>query len=143
MLMNSVLRLFLAVVAGMLLALVLVIAVEFFSAIVHPVPAGFQGTMDEMCLHVARYPDWVLGVVVLAWSATAFSSTWVATRIGHRLAGIVVTLLLTWAIVCNLTMLPYAMWFKIVMLSCFSMACYLGVRRGTRPASVVADSKAA
>lgn len=39
--------------------------------------------MDEMCEDVARYPDWVLGVVVLAWSATTFLRVWVATRIGN------------------------------------------------------------
>jgi hypothetical protein len=74
--MKTALRTVLGVVAGVALAFVLVIAVELFSAVVHPLPPGFAGTMDEMCLHVARYPDWVLGVVVLAWSATTFVSTW-------------------------------------------------------------------
>ena len=130
--MKTALRAILALVAGMALALVLVIAVEFFSAVVHPLPPGFTGTMDEMCQHVARYPHWVLGVVVLAWSATAFVSTWVATRIGNRLAGIAVILILTLAIVSNVSMLPYAMWFKVVMLSCFPVACYLGGMREYR-----------
>ena len=62
--MKTLLRAVLAVVAGMALALVLVIGVEMFSSVVHPVPEGFTGTMDEMCQHVARYPDWVLGVAV-------------------------------------------------------------------------------
>ena len=124
----------------MALAFVLVIAVELFSAVVHPVPPGFTGTMDEMCQHVARYPDWVLGVVVLAWSATAFVSTWVATRMGNRGAGIAVSLILTIAIVCNVSKLPYAMWFKVVMLSCFPVACYLGVLRGVRTSQRAADS---
>src|SRR5271155_655670 len=92
-------RTLLAVVAGKGLGFVLVIAVELFRAVVHPVPPGFTGTMDKMCQHVARYPHWVLGVVVLAWNATAFVSTWVATRIGNRLAGIAVILILTFAIV--------------------------------------------
>jgi hypothetical protein len=120
--MKTALRTLLAVVAGMALAFVLVIAVELFSAAVHPVPPGFTGTMDEMCQHVARYPHWVLAVVVVAWSATAFVSTWVATRIGNRLAGIAVILVLTLAIVSNVSMLPYAIWFKVVMLSCFPVA---------------------
>jgi hypothetical protein len=130
--MKTVLRTILGVVAGMVLAFVLVIAVEILSAVVHPVPPGFTGTMEEMCEHVARYPHWVLGVVVLAWSATTFVSTWVATRIGKRWAGIVVSLILTLAIVFNLTKLPYAIWFKVVMLSCFAAACYLGCTRGAR-----------
>ncbi len=138
--MKTVLRTLLAVVAGMALALVLVIAVEGFSAVVHPVPAGFTGSMDEMCQHVARYPDWVLGVVVLAWSATTFVSTWVATRIGNRLAGVAVVLILSSAIVFNVSKLPYAMWFKVVMLSCFAAACYLGARRGIQRSLPAPDS---
>ncbi len=122
------------------LALVLVITVELFSAVVHSVPPGFTGTMDEMCQHVARYPHWVLGVVVLAWSATTFLSTWVARRIGNRLAGIAVILILTFAIVFNVSKLPYAMWFKVVMLSCFLVACYLGGVRTVHKSSPATDS---
>jgi hypothetical protein len=138
--MKTVFRTVLAVVAGVALALVLVIAVELLSAVIHPVPPGYTGTMDEVCEHVARYPHWILGVVVLAWSATAFVSTWVATRIGNRLAGIFGVVILTSAIVFNVLKLPYTMWFKLVMLSCFPVACFLGVRcggsrfrRGIRP----------
>jgi hypothetical protein len=124
--MKTALRTLLGVVAGMALAFVLVIAVELFSSVVHPVPPGFTDTMAEICQHVARYPHWVLGIVVLAWSATAFISTWVATRIGNRTAGIAVVLILTFAIVFNVSKLPYAMWFKVVMLSCFPVACLAG-----------------
>ncbi|MEI8382103.1 MAG: hypothetical protein WCJ09_18375 [Planctomycetota bacterium] len=60
--MKTVLRTGLGVVLGMGLSFVLVIAVEAFSSVVHPIPADFQGTMDEMCQHVARYPHWVLGL---------------------------------------------------------------------------------
>ena len=94
----------------------------------------------SLCQHVARYRHWVLGVVVLAWSATAFVSTWVATRIGNRLAGIAVILILTIAIVFNVSKLPYAMWFKVVMLSCFPVACYLGAMRGVHVPKLAADS---
>ena len=33
----------------------LVIAVEAYSSVVHPLPVDFKGTSEEMCLHVARY----------------------------------------------------------------------------------------
>ena len=118
-----------AVVVGMALALALVVAVELFSAVVHPIPADFNGNMGE---HVRRYPHWVLGVVVLAWGATSAAATWVASRVGNRLAGSVVALLLAWALIFNLTMLPYTMWFKVVMFSVFPVACLLGIRYGQR-----------
>ena len=128
-LMKSAGRTLVAVVVGMAAALALVVGVEWFSAIVHPFPADFNGNMGE---HVKRYPDWVLGVVVLAWGATAAVATWVAARIGGRVAGMVVTLLLAWALVFNLTHLPYSMWFKVTMFSAFPIACFLGIRFGRR-----------
>src|SRR5262245_38475372 len=112
--MKSVMRTLLAVVAGMVVALVLVVAVEFFSSIVHPIPADFKGTIPD---HVRRYPDWVLGVVVLMWGGTIVAATWVASRFGNLVAGLIVVALLAWALTFNLTKLPYTMWFKIVMFS--------------------------
>jgi len=130
--MRLFLRTILAIIAGMGLALALVIAVEGFSSIVHPLPPEFNGTMDEMCQHVAKYPHWVLGVVVIAWSATTFLAVWTATKIGRMAAGVVVSLLLMGAIVFNVAMLPYVTWFKMVMPTCALVACYMGVGRGRR-----------
>ena len=138
--MKSAIRTLLAVVAGMALALALVIAVEFFSSVVHPFPAGFDGNIPE---HVRRYPDWVLGVVVPMWGATAAAATWVAARIGGRLAGALVTLLLASALAFNLSMLPYVMWFKIAMPAAFFAACLLGIRHGSRVPSPAAGAGAA
>jgi hypothetical protein len=118
--MKSAIRTLFAVVVGMALALALVVVVELFSAIVHPFPADFNGNMGA---HVRRYPHWVLGVVVLAWDATSIAATCVASRVGNQRAGMIVALLLAWALVFNLTKLPYTMWFKIVMFSSFPIAC--------------------
>ena len=73
------------------------------SSVVHPIPAEFNGNLAE---HVRRYPQWVLGVVVLAWGATGAAATWAAWRVGNRLAGSVVALLLAWGLSFNLTKLP-------------------------------------
>ncbi len=127
--MRFAIRTLFAVVVGMALALALVVAVELFSAVVHPLPADFDGNIAE---HVRRYPHWVLGVAVLAWSTTSTAATWVASRVGNRLAGSVVALLLACALIFNVTMLPYAMWFKVVMFSAFPFACLLGIRCGER-----------
>jgi len=127
--MTSALRLVMAVVAGMALAFALVVAVEFFSSVVHPFPADFDGNVPA---HVRRYPGWVLAVAGLMWGATAAAATWVASRIGGRLAGALVTLLLASALAFNMSMLPYVMWFKIAMPAAFFVACLLGIRTGTR-----------
>jgi len=109
-------RTFVAIIAGLLAAFVLVVAVELFGSVVHPVPPDFGGTMEEMCQHVARFPNWVLAVVVPAWSVTAFVGTWIANRIGNRGSAIFVGLLLLAAVVFNVATLPYPIWFKVVNL---------------------------
>jgi hypothetical protein len=131
--MKSAVRGLLAVAAGMVVAFALVVAVEVFSAVVHPFPAGLDpnvpGNIPE---HVRRYPQWILGVVVPMWGATAAAAAWVASRIGGRLAGAIVALLLAAALVFNLAMLPYVTWFKVVMPAAFAVAALLGVRYGAR-----------
>ncbi|RPJ69992.1 MAG: hypothetical protein EHM24_16905 [Acidobacteria bacterium] len=127
--MKYALRTLLAVLAGTAVAIALLVAVELFSAVVHPTPADFNGDIPE---HVRRYPHWVLGVAVLAWGATAAAATWVASRIGNGLAGSIIALLLALALIFNLAMLPYTMWFKVVMPTVFPFACLLGIRYGKR-----------
>ena len=134
--MKSAGRTLLAIVAGMGLAMVLLIAVEFLSSIVHPYPPNFDGDIPA---HVRRYPQWFLGVAVLAWGATAAAAGWVASRIDPRWAGIVVALLLAGGLIFNLSKLPYPMWFKIAMLIAFPVASFLGIRYGSlRARSTVA-----
>jgi hypothetical protein len=127
--MKSAMRVLFGIVVGMVLAIALLVAVEAFSNVVHPYPADFNGNIPE---HVRRYQDWVLGVVVLAWGATAAAATWAASRVGNRLAGGVVALLLAWGLIFNLTKLPYTMWFKVVMFVAFPIACLLGIMYGER-----------
>jgi hypothetical protein len=131
--MANAIRIVLAILVASTLAGGLLVAVELFSAVVYPMPPGSTGTKEEICAHVAAYPHWILAVVVPAWSGTALASTWVATRLGGRVAGIVVALLLLAAIVMNLSMLPYTLWFKVTMFTCAPVACLLGVGLPRRP----------
>lgn len=110
----KVLRILGAIAAAIVTALVLLIAVELFSAVVHPFPIDFKETPDEIVAHVARYPQWVLAVVVPMWGAIAFISTWLAGRLGGRGPAIFIAVLLLAAVMCNLSMLPYPLWFKAV-----------------------------
>ncbi|MEX2112039.1 MAG: hypothetical protein WD845_02580 [Pirellulales bacterium] len=115
-----------AIVAGMLVAFILVVAVELFSAVVHPLPPDFAGTTEEMCQHVERYPHWVLAVVVPAWAGTAFAGTWIAGRLGNRGSALFVGLLLLAALIFNIAMLPYPIWFKIASLMVIACAIVTG-----------------
>lgn len=108
--------------AAILAGILLVTGVEFFSAIVHPFPADFDGSPEAVCLHVTRYPSWVLAVVVFLWAGTAFGSTWVSGRIGKLFSGLITGLLLMAALIFNGSMLPYPLWFKIVILLTVTIA---------------------
>jgi hypothetical protein len=127
--MMTVIRALGALVAATLLAFVLVVAVEAFSAVVHPLPPDFGETMEEMCAHVERYPAWVLAVVVPLWAGTAFLSTWIAGRLGNIVCAIIIGLFLLSMLVLNISMLPYPIWFKIAslvtMLAAVALAVYL------------------
>ncbi|MBS0202424.1 MAG: hypothetical protein JSS49_05945 [Planctomycetes bacterium] len=105
-------RIVYSTVAGALLAVMLLIAVELFSSVVHPFPPEFGGTKDEICQHVARYPQWVLAVVLPMWLGLAFVSTWIAVRLGRLIPGLIVGGLLIAALTCNALMLPYPVWFS-------------------------------
>ena len=132
-----------SIVIGMVVAFVLVVAVEAFGNVAHPFPPDFGGTHEEMCKHVARFPHWVLAVAVAAWGATAFVSTWVTQRLGGRDGGTLVGLYLVAAVASNVSMLPYTMWFKVVILLVIPAAVVLALRRsgrGERVTATAADS---
>ena len=107
------LRGFGGVVAGLALAFVLVIAVEAFSAVVHPFPEGFEGTKDEICAHVEKYPAWVLAAVVPMWALVVLGGCWVARKISGPIASLLVGVLLLVAVGFNQWMLPYPIWFEV------------------------------
>ena len=129
---KTIVRSVVAIAMAIFVALLLIIGVELFSAIVHPVPDGFQGTPEEMCLHVERYPQWVLAVVVPLWALTTFVSIWLARRIANVGAGSVVGLLLLVAVIFNVAMLPYPVWFKVMSPVGISLALAAGLRRRDR-----------
>lgn len=130
--MSTAFRTLAAIVVGLLVVLVLVIAVEAFSAVVHPLPEDFGGTPEELCRHVERYPPWVLAVVVPAWAVTALVGTWTARRIGNLASFTVVGVLLLAALVLNLAQLPYPPWFKIANLLAIPAAIVAVGRWSTR-----------
>jgi hypothetical protein len=130
--MKTALRTVAAVIAGLLVAFVLIVAVEYFSNVVHPIPEGFGETMEEICRHVERCPNWVLAMAVLLWGVTALVSTWIAQRIGNVYSAVIVALILLAALVLNISMLPYPIWFKIANLLAIPAASFAGGRSARR-----------
>lgn len=129
---GATLRSFGSVIAGLIVALILVIGVEGASSILHPFPPGVDPTDMEVCkAHVARYPAGILALVVVVWGLTVFVSSWLATRLGtarHPAHGIVVGSLLLAAVAFNMSMLPYPAWFWINLLV-FPVAFIAGAKQ--------------
>lgn len=113
--MINLLRVLAGLSAGVAVVFAMVIAVEIYSDKVHPLPPDSEHSMEVMCAHVAAYPPWVLATVVPMWGLTAFAGTWVADIIGRRIPSVVLGILVLAALGFNLSMLPYATWFKVVM----------------------------
>lgn len=124
-----VLRFLGALAAGLAVAFGVVVAVEMISAVVHPFPEQFGGSSEEMHQHVANYPAWFLAVVVPMWGAAAFAGAWIAGRLGNRGAALLVGLLLVAAVILNISMLPYPIWFEISSVAVVAIAagCASGV----------------
>ena len=93
------LRTVLGTVVGLIVAFILILGVEAFGGVVHPIPEGFDGSTEAMCRHVERFPGWVLAAVVPMWGLTALVGTWLARRVGTLYAAGIVGLLLTAAVV--------------------------------------------
>lgn len=130
--MKTALRTVAGLLAGLALAFLLVVAVEMFSAVVHPVPEDFGGTTGEMCQHVERYTQWVLAIVVPMWAFTAFAGVWIAQKVGNVYSAAIVGLLIPASLVLNLSMLPYPIWFKIAILLAVAAAMLIAIR-SSRP----------
>ncbi len=127
------LRAIASIVVSLCFALAAIIGVELLSNVVHPLPADFPGTQEALCLHVARYPQWVLAAATALWGCITLASTWMATRIGNRVCGILIGALLLAAVLFNLSMLPYPLWFKVANPVLFVAAIALGVFSSRRP----------
>ncbi|WP_207395180.1 hypothetical protein [Bremerella alba] len=138
-----VIRAILAVFIGLVVAFLLVIAVELFSAVVHPFPADFGGTEDEVCAHVEKYPAWVLAAVLPMWAMAVFGSVWIAQKIGDLIASLMVALLLLIAVGFNQWMLPYPIWFEVANYVAFPLATLgaIGINRTTVDSSWKEDRK--
>lgn len=114
--MKTALRVVAALVASVIAMTVLLVAVEGFSAVVHPFPEDmdFHST-EQMCAHIEKYPNWVLAVILPMWGAIPLVGIAVARWIGNYTVALVIGLLILLALIGNVLMLPYPLWFKGVM----------------------------
>ncbi len=129
----------LAVAVSLTAAFALIIAIELVSAVIHPVPPGMDFNDKEACTaFFANYPQWLFGVAAVAWGLTAFTSSWLATRLGayrHLAHGVAIGFLLLLGAIANMLMLPYPLWFELANMVLIPLGIFFGIRLATPPSN--------
>jgi len=112
--MPSAARSFIAIVAGMVVAVTCVSVFDLIAGSFHPVPEGFDPkNWEQVKAHAANAPTPALLVVLLGWVVGAFAGGVVSSRIAERkrkgYAYIISTLILA-ATISNFFTVPHPMW---------------------------------
>ena len=129
----SILRSIGSVIAGLALAFAVLVAAEGYSELAYPFPTGYDSKdMMEVCkAHVAKYPTGVLAICTAIWSLAPLCGSWLATILGtsrHKAHGYVVGAVLLALAGMNMLMLPYPIWYPIVILLTFPLGTIVGAR---------------
>ncbi len=125
-------RSILAVVAGLVLGVVIIAAVEYMSHMAYPPPPGLDMKDPEaMKAMVANLPVGALLFLLLAWALGSFGGGWLAARLSQRLQmrhAMIVGALLMLAGIMNMIMIPHPTWLWVLGITVYLPAAYLGAR---------------
>lgn len=128
--MMPILRSVLAVIAGAVAAMVLIIAMEFINTLLYPMPPGVDLSKPEAFkAWVAQLPVGALLIVLMAQGAGTFVGAWVAALVAGRaplIHGLIMGLLFLIMGIINLLSLPHPAWFWVPGIAVFPVAALLG-----------------
>jgi uncharacterized protein YacL len=129
-------RSILAVVAGLVLGVVLIFAVESLGHFVYPPPSDLDMTNPEALKNLmANAPVGALLFVILAYVIGSFGGGWLAARLAqksHVMHSLIVGGLLMAAGIMNMLMIPHPTWFWIISLVLYLPAAYAGALLGQK-----------
>jgi hypothetical protein len=129
---NPIIKSVLAVILSIAVAFGLAMAVEGISSILHPWPADFTGTFEEVARQIETYPTWVLAFLGgVGYGTIVLICSFIATRLGHNRNpwhGYGVGVFLFAMVIVNMTMLPYPIWFWVLMFTVLPLAAYFGTK---------------
>lgn len=110
--MSPLIRRILAVVAGLIVAAVVVAGLEAASSVLYPLPEGLDHTdRDAMTAAISRLPTPAFVAVLFAWGLGALAGAWTAARISGVVAtGYIIGALLLAGGVTNLLAIPHPVW---------------------------------
>ncbi len=126
------LRAFLAILAGVIMGLVVIIAVEWISTMIFPLPEGVDPTDESQMREIMQgMPAGALVMVLIAWFLGAFAGVFTAIRLHPehaRWAGYVVAALFAVATVVNMVQLPHPVWMMVAAPIALGLALVLALR---------------
>ena len=109
------LRTILGIVAGVVLAFVVIMALEMVSYVAFPPPAGLDPADPEDVKRIAAAAPMAAKVwVVFCWFAGALAGGWLARRLSRTSwAGWVIAGLIAVGGIANVLMIPHPLWMQI------------------------------
>ena len=120
------------VIAGLVVAFLVVFGAEAISHQIYPPPPGMSmKDMAQVKAFVATLPLSVLLIVLTGHLIGTFAGTWTAAKIARGpIAGFIVGALLLAAGIANSIMIPQPVWFSIASFVIYIGATLVGVRAG-------------
>lgn len=119
-----------AVIAGLILAALVVAAVEAVASKIYPLPAGVDPhSRDALKVSMAHAPVGALVMVLIAWAAATISGAWLAAKLAGRAQpthGLIVGVILLIAGIANMLMLPHPLWMWVAGILMFLVGGYVG-----------------
>jgi hypothetical protein len=132
--MVTVIRSVLAVLAGLVVAFVVVAGGEFLGMKFFPVPQEVDvSTPDAIktAMEQGRIPTGALASVVAAWAVAAVAGSWVAPQVATRAKlthGMVFGAIFLATTIANLSLLPHPLWMWVLGVLVVLPAAYVGAR---------------
>lgn len=131
------LRTLLAVVAGVVTALLLILALETAGLMIFPPPAGQQLNNEaDLALLVEMSSTGKKIWVVFGWALASLIGGWVAARISRRHprgAALAVATLIVIGVVMNAVAIPHPLWMNLLGVLLPVPMALLGARLARRP----------
>ncbi len=126
------LRAFVAILAGLIVSAVVIIAVEWISTMIFPLPEGVDPTDASQMREIMHgMPAAALAMVLVGWFLGVLAGVFTAIRLHPehaRWAGYVVAALFAVATVVNMVQLPHPAWMMVGAPIALGLALFLGVR---------------
>lgn len=106
-----------SVMLGMVVAMMVMLGLEFLGTWLVPMPVGPLGDEADLAVIVANAPTAKLAWVLAGWLVAAVCGGWVAARLArvHRMgAAIAVGVLIVLGVIANAWMLPHPLWMTLL-----------------------------